>query len=623
MRLLSFLLVVLASASAHAATSSGVAPSPMGGNGHNVTFDGRVFVVAQGDGWNLRVLRPERVNNTGAFPDVSDAFTPPTLIQPVEQCENALALCEPSADDTPYACDEDGNRGGPFACYDLVVIDSNACGVEPNILRSRNLKVWVESPGTADAAYHKHAWSGARTPLSSSTSSSGQLRGIEPTVTKDGKLLVWQGHPANDGQIDILMYATNESACGTTGWRGPFNLSHMQNDPNVVGRYRLAERTLRAADGSVFTDGVLLHGAYPWLFPDGSAVSFTSVTVPCRAENDPAGCGPRRGGLAVLGYPTNWGVAHIDGPVNPDTDNTVRLFFSSPGPTTFQTLPVTDGVDVWPFFGSNTSNYTEIVFDDGLDGNYAGVWLMNESVTRDGNLDRTRTPDTSGYFNTGVVENATFPLRNEGPRGKTLAFNGTSSRVRVPDDVSLDPVNGITVEMTLRPDAPVDCDGNNNWRVLLDKGGVGQGAYSLVLEEGQNLQRGADADAAMSSALGHPRMLKLLLDRGAHPHGAHVSTCVVEAARDPSRVTSLKLLLEYGAEPDFVSTWKRRPLFLAVEYGSLDAARALLDAGAAPLTQDDVDAAIADAFVRSEKDFRARAVSVAMSLGFVVNAARS
>src|SRR5687767_8387603 len=43
-----------------AATSAGVSPSPMGGNGHNVTFDGRVFIVARGDGWNAMVLRPER-----------------------------------------------------------------------------------------------------------------------------------------------------------------------------------------------------------------------------------------------------------------------------------------------------------------------------------------------------------------------------------------------------------------------------------------------------------------------------------------------------------------------------------------------------------------------------------
>jgi hypothetical protein len=475
---------------AAAATSSGAAPSPMSGNGHNVSFDGRLFVTARGDGWNLLVLRPERVGTApgiaGEIADVSAAFSEPVLIQPEEQCENALALCEANADDTPYACDEAGARGGPFACYELRVFDSNACGGVENRLRFRDLKLWIADPGTAEARYEKHVWTGARTALTTTTF--GSLRGIEPTVTRDGKLLVWQGHPQNNGDIDVLMYATNEVACGASNWRGPFHLSHLVNDAVVNTHYRLAERTLRAADGTPFVEGSFVRGAYPWIFPDGSAINFTSVTVPCRAENDPAGCGPRRGGFAVMGYPTNWGLAHVDGPVNPDTDQTVRLFFSSPGPHTFGTLPRTQALDVWPFFGSNTSNYTEIVFDDGLDGNYAGVWLMNESVNKDGNLDRARTPDTSGYFNTGLVENAIFPLRNEGPRGKTLAFNGTTSRVRVRDDVSLDPVNGITVEMTLRPDAPVDCDENNNWRVLVDKGGVGAGAYSLVFEEGETLQ---------------------------------------------------------------------------------------------------------------------------------------
>ena len=40
------------------------------------------------------------------------------------------------------------------------------------------------------------------------------------------------------------------------------------------------------------------------------------------------------------------------------------------------------------------------LFDDGLDGRYAGVWLMNESVTLGGELDRTRTPDTSANART-------------------------------------------------------------------------------------------------------------------------------------------------------------------------------------------------------------------------------
>lgn len=485
---LAFLVVgavhLVAVPAAHAATSAGVSTSPLSGNGHNVTFDGRIFVVARSDGWNLMTFRPERVESSGGWPDVSAAFSDPVLIQPLEACENALALCEPDADDTPYSCDDAGAPGGAYACYDLVVIDSNACGQLPNELRSRGLKLWIADPGTSQARLLKHQWVGARTPL---TTASGQvLRGIEPTVTEDGRLLVWQGHPANDGRTDVLVYATTASACGVAGWSTVHSLSHMAHDPLVNTTYRLGERVLRAADGEPYADGALVRGAYPWLFADGSALSFTSVNMPCRAENDPVGCNARRSGFSVMGYPTNWALAHVDGPVNPSTEDDVRLFFSSPGPTVLR--PATAGIDVWPFFGSNTANYTELVFDDGLDGDYAGVWHMNESVDTSGALDRTRTPDTSGYFNTGLVEFASFPARNEGPRGKTLVFNGTNSRVRVPHDVSLDPVNGLTVEMTLRPDAPVDCNGDNNWRVLLDKGGVGIGAYSLVLEEGEQLQ---------------------------------------------------------------------------------------------------------------------------------------
>src|SRR5688572_31213147 len=114
------------------ATSAGVAPSPMSGNGHNVTFDGRLFIAAHGNGWNAMVLRPELVTPTDTFVDMSNAFSEPTLIQPNESCENALAICEENADDVPYACDDAGNRNdaGGFACYDVVVIDSNACGTE-------------------------------------------------------------------------------------------------------------------------------------------------------------------------------------------------------------------------------------------------------------------------------------------------------------------------------------------------------------------------------------------------------------------------------------------------------------------------------------------------------------
>ncbi len=507
-------------ASLATATSSGSQSTPFGGNGHNLTFDGRVFIVRQGPdtaegGWMAYVLRPERITqDQDGFPRFDEgAFTAPVLVQPVEACENALAICQRDAARAPYPCDEGGAAAaaGPFACYDLVIIDSNACGNgAPNDLQRRALQLWVAQPGTADASIHKWAWGGAREPMVKQ--GGGAMNGIEPTVTRDGKLLVWQGHHDNDGKIDLLMYATNEDPCGLSGWDGPHPLAHMANDLNVHGRYPLGERQLKAADGDAFDDersllGGLIqepadefHGAYPWLFPDGEAVSFTSVVVPCRSENDPAGCGPRRGGFAVIGYPTNWGVAHIDGAVNPTTEDQVRLFFSSPGPLAFPQIPVTPGVDVWPFFGSDTQNYVELTFDDGLDGRYAGVWHMNESVTKGGELDRTKTPDTSGYFNTGLVEGgAVFPAVNNAAQGKGVVLNGASGRVRVPHASSLSPVNALTLEVVLRPDASPDCGAGDNRRVMVAKGT----AYSLTLEEDLTLTgrvRAGGAERALHAA---------------------------------------------------------------------------------------------------------------------------
>lgn len=488
-----------------ASTSSPAVASPMAGNGHNVTFDGRVFIVSQGPldptgGWFMMVFRPERVRYApgGVLDLMQGAFTAPVQVQPSLSVENALAICEADADSTPYACDDAGNPGGPFACYDLAVFDSDALS-DPKDLRRRLLKLWLQSPETPDAAYYKHAWTGGMEPVTSALN--GQMRGIEPTVTRDGRLLVWQGHPANDGQIDILMYATNPNPCSNAGWDGPHNLSHMYADPNVAGVYPLGERQLRAADGTPFADGALVHGAYPWLFPEGDALSFTATPMPCKAPEDPPGCGPRRNTLSVIGYPTNWGVAPIDGGLNPSTTDQVRLFFSSPGRDNFPQLPLTGGKDVWPLFGSNTANHADVVFDDGLDGNYAGVWHMNESVDSAGNLDKGRTPDSSGYFNTGVIHGAPLPDANNGIFGKALQLDGASTWVEVPHTDTLMPGNAMSLELWVRPDAPVDCDANNNYRLLVAKGNVA-GPFSVVLEEGELLQARIRAGGVERNILG-------------------------------------------------------------------------------------------------------------------------
>ncbi|HTL35021.1 MAG TPA: LamG-like jellyroll fold domain-containing protein [Kofleriaceae bacterium] len=477
------LCAALGAGIAVAATSSRSVPSSFGGNGHNASFDGRLFIVRTGPGWQAYVLRPEAIAyESDGLPQAGGAMwsAPMQVVAGEPNGENALAICEPDATRAPYKCDASNNpsASGAFSCYDVYVFDSDATksvAQGGQVFRRRHLLLRVAEPNTATAHPVEYQW-GALEPLS--IAGGGVLHGIEPTFTRDGRLMVWNGSLNNGDQNSLMMYSVAPSTCSATGWSAPKSLSHMINDPAVNTKYKLAQRQLRAADGTAFVDGSAVYGAYPWLLPDGEAVMFSSALMPCRATDDPFGCGPRRNATAVLGYPTNWGIAHIDGGINPSTTDNVRLFFSSPGAQTFTQLPVSQGHDVWPFFGSNTSNYVEISFDDGLDGKYAGFWHMNESVTPAGDLDPTKSPDVSGYFNTARVHGAVaFPAANNGVIGKALV--ATNGWLDVANDASLSPVNGITLEMTINPTQDPDCDGQNNFRWLLRKGE----AYSLVLEE--------------------------------------------------------------------------------------------------------------------------------------------
>jgi hypothetical protein len=464
-----------------AATSTPSVPSVFGGNGHNASFDGRLYVVRTHPGWQAYLLRPEGITYRGdGLPDTTGPIwsAPLMIVDGEPNGENALGICEPDPARAPFACDAAGNPGGPFACYDVWVFDSDATKIVATggqTFRRRKLFLRVANPNTPDAAPVAFTWGGLE---QLATSTGGPLHGIEPTFTRDGKLMIWNGSLANGDQDGQMMYSVAPTACALSGWSAPRSISHMIADPLVNTKYRLAMRQLRAADGTPFADGAPVYGAYPWLLPDGDGVMFSAALMPCRGTENPPGCGPRRNATSVIGYPTNWGLAHIDGGVNPSTTDDVRLFFSSPGPTTFTQLPVTAGQDVWPFFGTNTSNYVEVSFDDGLDGQYAGLWHMNESVTPAGDLDVSRSPDVSGYFNTALVRGAiAFPGANNGVVGKAAVASG--GWLEVADDPSLLPANGITMEVTIRPAGDPDCDAQNNFRVLMRKGE----AYSLVLEE--------------------------------------------------------------------------------------------------------------------------------------------
>ena len=480
------ILAVLASTAA-AATSTRSVPSAFGGNGHNASFDGRLYIVRTGPGWQAYVLRPEGLTLApDGLPDAMGPMwsAPLQILAGEPHGENALAICESDPATAPFACDaamEPG--GGPFRCYGVWVIDADASRTVAQggqAFHRRGLVLQVADPGTPRAHPVAFRW-GDLEPLS--TGAGGVLHGIEPTVTRDGKLMVWNGSLSNGDSRGQLMYSVNDGACAMTGWSAPQSLSHLFADPAVNARYPLAARQLRAADGALYADGAAVLGAYPWLFPDGDAVVFAAAEMPCRAAGDPPGCGARRNATSVIGEPTRWGLANIDGGINPSTTDVVRLFFSSPGDTTFAQLPVTRGAEVYPFFGSNTSNYVEVSFDDALDGRYAGFWHMNESVTQGGQIDVARSPDASGNFNTARVMGAVaFPGANNGVLGKAAITGG--GWLEVAHDPTLEPLDGITLEMTIRPARDPDCDAGNNFRTLLRKGL----AYSLVFEETRGIR---------------------------------------------------------------------------------------------------------------------------------------
>src|SRR5262249_23604149 len=136
-------------------------------------------------------------------------------------------------------------------------------------MERRRLRVVVSFPGTASASVDHVEWRSDPEPLTAT------LSGIEPSVTSDGKLMVWNGiSRTEDG---VLLYSVNDTPCAATGWQAPRSIAAMATDPRVAGKYPIAEKPLRAADGTLFGASDLVRGAYPWIFPDGEAVNFTAT----------------------------------------------------------------------------------------------------------------------------------------------------------------------------------------------------------------------------------------------------------------------------------------------------------------------------------------------------------
>ncbi|MEZ0230498.1 MAG: cytochrome c peroxidase, partial [Planctomycetota bacterium] len=479
-----------------------------------LSWDGRIVVTAESGGWSLRVFRPENATvNAAGVPDLSngirsDEYHVENNFEGGMGEHNNLGLFPAPGSPlvNPFRSNGDGAQdpNGAFECYEVMVVTTYyATPGAKDETGQRRLRIVVREPKTKNARIEKAEFLES---FKRYTTVSGQpVNGIEPTVSFDGRLIVYQGHPKNNGEIDILMYTWNANPGTTTGWSTPRSIAdmyHVDRDTMVAGikfseRYPMAAQPLRTPDGATFAKSSLFHGAYPWLTHDGTELFFCAALAGVDGVDR-----ARRGASSVIGRWTGYMLRHIDGPVNIDREKSVRFSVQGPGaaPSFWHPFPESKGVPfpytaarpVFPVVGSSTDDYNCLDFEDHEDKDYVLALRMNESITIDGKYDPSRTPDTSGNFNIGILEGARSPIEYDGQDGlrgvvgQAIHF-AESDKVRVKSSASLnDARKKLTVEMWVKRTIDLNQDGDNRFRFLANR----PGAWTVILEETGQVQVG-------------------------------------------------------------------------------------------------------------------------------------
>jgi cytochrome c peroxidase len=441
-----------------------------GGNGHAESWDGRFFVRTQTKGWFASAFRPERIvrNNDGSVDFKQGAFGNSITLElktdePTMQ-HNWLAIVPDFSvsGENPYPSNSSGNyqQTGTHRTYKALVYHTTA----DKQMGIRKATFIISDANTRNAQLIKADFTNSFNRLR--LQSGVDFKCIEPSVTIDGRLVVCQGHPNNDGKIDNLVYSYTKTPGSTTNWTAPKSISNMYFDDrntNIEGlpfaeRYPVAQQPILDSSGNDYNRGELIKGAYPWISRDGTEIFYQASREGVSSA--------RRAGTSVVGRWTGWAIRHIDGPINGDRKKTSRLFLSSPGAFTTMWTPFKDIADlaipyslqgpVYPIFGSNTSDYSEIGFDDYLDGNYVMYLGMNELLDRAGSYKVTQTNDTSGNFNNASLVGARFPIEFNGQDitvgryGQAIHFN-SNNYLNVTKNAGWDSLSeSVSVDMWVR-----------------------------------------------------------------------------------------------------------------------------------------------------------------------------
>lgn len=530
-------------------------PLPFGGNGHSTTWDGRLLIYTPeaGGSWNVVVFRPERVQaqqgksvnfgalgGTGAFSNKiglltnfreNENGTPKDFSRDsigsksIFMQLNALSMVPASGVpdvSNPFKSDENGNSTptGQYETYDLYLYTQHygnpAWGVQNSrilaisdtygdrVFGRMQMKVVVQNPKTGNAVP-------VRTILVKDfevikTSSGSAIRGIEPTITVDGKLMAFNSNSVA-GNGDELFYIYNSNPTALNSWTEPKRITLMNSESEAFkAQYALARKPILSATGEAYSPGESLLGAYPWLSFEGSEITYMAAHA--HHPTSPA----RRTGFSVLGRWTGNKVRHIDGSFNKDTNGTktVRLFTSALGSTSSiwnpmkevksPQLPFLFESPSYFMISLNTVEFSELGFRDFVDGRYEVSLPMNPTLKKHtnpglgGEFDFNQTADLSqNNLNGSLLGGASFPLETSngildsveqiGFRGQAIKFPASGSVVVQNHNVFRETNFGTTFEILVKPISDLTAAVENSYLFLINK----PGSMSLILEKNRQL----------------------------------------------------------------------------------------------------------------------------------------
>lgn len=317
--------------------------------GFIATWDGRVVIFPSHikDSlykWDTYALRYESIktNHLGE-PDLMDQkiFSPLVTLdgdfgfdslKNKLNAQNRMHLAiapDPAFTLNPYPSDSKGKQtndlASPFKTYRLFIIGTVGSLKNyvpqrsiPAMLAQSTAEIIVKNIGTDSAEVVSAKILAEGLPVRNGQNTE-PFFGFEPTLSNDGRLVLWGGHPINGG-IHFIMYSFNPTPKNNLTWSKPRHLTEMYwahgagalTEPIIDGvkfsdRYPIAKKQLRDAYGNIFAADDGYPGAYPWLSLDNGDLFCSTVSTFFAA---------RRAGFSVIGSLTNYASRHIDGAIN-------------------------------------------------------------------------------------------------------------------------------------------------------------------------------------------------------------------------------------------------------------------------------------------------------------------